>query len=236
MFIEHRNGEARKVVMKINWKQIGRFVSILVKLFSHITDVFKMLKVGPEILEWITGDGKVVLEKEFLIPLALRFGSNDNRFLTVNMESDPDSRTTESNEYIVRRHHRFGTVVVERRGDDLYIDGKKLVLYFSPHQKSGNKVTVEELDKELRGRKLPNINLLYALFDNQRAMVPPAWQNYQAIYCLGTSWEHEVVDAKSNTLTIIRYFCYTTDDKCWIIDTTHTWSDALQFPVLVFAE
>lgn len=234
MCIRHRNGEARKVVMKIDWKQIGRFVALIVKLFSHLTETFKKVGVGPEILEWITGDGKEVFEKEFLVPLALRFGSDDNRFLTVNMESEPDSRTTESNEYTVRRHHRFGTVVVERRGDDLYIDGKKLVLYFSPHQKSGNKVTIEGLDKELRGKKLPNINLLYALFDNQQTMIPSAWKNYQTIYCLGTSWEHDV--ESGDQVTIIRYFCYATDDKCWIIDTTHTYHDACQFPVLVFEE
>lgn len=57
----------------IDWKQIGRFISIIVKLFSHLTETFKKLNVGPEVLGWITGDGKDVFEKSFVVPLARRY-------------------------------------------------------------------------------------------------------------------------------------------------------------------
>jgi len=44
-----------------------------VKLFSHLTETFKKLNVGPEVLEWVTGDGKDVFEKSFVVPLARRY-------------------------------------------------------------------------------------------------------------------------------------------------------------------
>jgi hypothetical protein len=66
--------------MKIDWKQIGRFISIIVKLFSHLTETFKKLNVGPEILEWITGDGKEIFETEFLVPLTARYTKKDAIF------------------------------------------------------------------------------------------------------------------------------------------------------------
>lgn len=84
MFIGHCDGEARKVCgMKIDWKQIGRFVSIIVKLYSHLTETFKKVNVGPEILEWATSKGKEVFEKEFLVPLADRYSETDKPFFKV---------------------------------------------------------------------------------------------------------------------------------------------------------
>ena len=50
----------RLVIMKtkLNWKEIGRFVSVLVQLFTIITGVFKKAKVGPEVIDWLLGSGK----------------------------------------------------------------------------------------------------------------------------------------------------------------------------------
>jgi len=55
-------------------------VSVIVKLFSHLTVTFKKLNVGPEILEWITEDGKEVFENCFLIPLARRYSKIEAGF------------------------------------------------------------------------------------------------------------------------------------------------------------
>ncbi len=217
------------------WKQIGQFVSILVQLFTHITSVFKLMRVGPEILEWITGDGKEVFEKEFLMPLALRFGNDDCRMM-VDLDATPDWRATESEPgKPVRRHHRGGTVLLERRGDDLYADGKKLVLYFSPRQKAEEDITHEELDRELRGRKLPNVNLIYALFDN-RHMIPEPWTKIEFIYCFGTLW-HQGVSEKDETAKFCHLVFWPGEkERYWTIDTDYFHNSPGQYPVLVFEE
>lgn len=64
----------------IDWKQIGRFISVIVKLFSNISEIFKKHQLGPEILDWITGSGKEIFENEFLIPLAVRSSCVRSRF------------------------------------------------------------------------------------------------------------------------------------------------------------
>ena len=64
----------------IDWKQIGRFISIIVKLFANLSDVFKKHQIGPEILEWIIGAGKQIFENEFLVPLAVRYSCIRSRF------------------------------------------------------------------------------------------------------------------------------------------------------------
>ena len=43
---------------KLNWKEVGRFVAVLVQLITVITNVFKKAKVGPEIIDWLVGSGK----------------------------------------------------------------------------------------------------------------------------------------------------------------------------------
>jgi hypothetical protein len=47
---------------KIDWKQFGQFLSMVVKLFTAVTDTFRAMKVGPEILEWVTGPGEKILK------------------------------------------------------------------------------------------------------------------------------------------------------------------------------
>lgn len=52
---------------KIEWKQMGQVLAMIVKLFTAVTDVMKKFAVGPEIIEWLVGPG----EKFFRSELAL---------------------------------------------------------------------------------------------------------------------------------------------------------------------
>ncbi len=54
---------------KIDWKQFGQFLKMVVDLFKIVTTTFKELKVGPEILEWVTGVGQKAFTEQFLVPL-----------------------------------------------------------------------------------------------------------------------------------------------------------------------
>lgn len=49
---------------KNDWKAMGQFVGLLVKLSTIISGVFKEAKLGFEVLEWLVGDGKSFLIKK----------------------------------------------------------------------------------------------------------------------------------------------------------------------------
>jgi len=46
------------------WTAIGRFVAMVVKLFTSISKVFKEKRLSIELLEWLVNDGKKILEKK----------------------------------------------------------------------------------------------------------------------------------------------------------------------------
>lgn len=55
---ERKKVSTEKKVQKIDWKQLGQFVAILVRLYSVVSEHFKRLKIGLEILEWLDNEGK----------------------------------------------------------------------------------------------------------------------------------------------------------------------------------
>jgi hypothetical protein len=68
----------------------------------------------------------------------------------------------------------LGWVTVERRGDDLYVDGKMVVFHLVEGQKTG-RVQGYELRTQLQGQATLHPNVLDALFENQR-LIPESWK------------------------------------------------------------
>src|SRR3989338_2565146 len=58
---------------KIDWKQFGQFLKMVIDLFKVITQTFKAMKIGPEILEWVTGTGQKKFTEQFLVPLGTAY-------------------------------------------------------------------------------------------------------------------------------------------------------------------
>lgn len=73
-------------------------------------------------------------------------------------------------------HRGEGIVKLEKRGDDLYLDGKKLVLYCSKRQLGGKYVVGHELRKEREklGNNIPAVVLDYLVAHPE--MWPESWK------------------------------------------------------------
>lgn len=88
-------------------------------------------------------------------------------------------------------HEGDGWAIVEKRADgQLYVNGRKVVLYLSRRQKSGKWLKGHDLREELTGKPVLNANLLDALFGNPH-LIPEDWKkdeqgNTRFIYFWGT--------------------------------------------------
>ena len=58
---------------RLDWKQFGQFLSILLNVFTVIRDTFKQMGVGLEIIPWLVGGGREVFIRGFLEPLGEEF-------------------------------------------------------------------------------------------------------------------------------------------------------------------
>ncbi|MFA6404756.1 MAG: hypothetical protein WCW03_02040 [Candidatus Paceibacterota bacterium] len=87
--------------------------------------------------------------------------------------------------------HQSGKVAkLECRGDDLYLDGKKIEFWLSKLQKKGNAIRGNDLRKELAKQRVLNANVLDYLLKNPH-LIPEAWKkdengNTRYIFFWGT--------------------------------------------------
>lgn len=75
----------------------------------------------------------------------------------------------------VESHIGEGWVIVEKRADRLYLNGRKFVLHLSRRQQNGKSLKGYELREELTGKPVLNANLLDALTDNPH-LIPEDWK------------------------------------------------------------
>ena len=97
-----------------------------------------------------------------------------------------------------------GWAKVEKCPDGLYVNDRKVVLYFSERQKGKKPLPGYELRKELAGKPVLHPNIMDALFENQH-FIPEDWkiyENYNArfIFFWGVIFRH------TNDL-FVRSFC-----------------------------
>ena len=133
---------------KIDWKQFGQFLKMVIDLFKIITNTFKKLKIGPEILEWITGEGQKTFVDRFLIPLGTEYSAHLQAQQTLEkpkpLRMKADLNTDPSLPFAGakfrgdkgEKHLRQGEVELEYRPDEdeLYVNGRKLVPFLSEKQ------------------------------------------------------------------------------------------------------
>ena len=89
----------------------------------------------------------------------------------------------------VEEHHKGQVAKLERKGDDLYIDSKKIEFWLSREQKRGV-ITGNILRAKLKGKPTINANLLDHLLKNPH-LIPEAWKkdengNTRYIFFWGT--------------------------------------------------
>jgi len=90
----------------------------------------------------------------------------------------------------VEEHQKGKVAKLERRGDDLYFDGKKIDFYLSKPQKKGGRIEGNDLRKELGKQPVLNANVLDYLLKNP-SIIPDSWKkdadgNTRYIFFWGT--------------------------------------------------
>ena len=103
---------------------------------------------------------------------ATRFIIINETTIAVNLGVTPD---LPFNGAEVVEHIGEGWVIVEKRPDDLYINGRKVVLHLSKRQKNGEWLKSHELREELIGKLVLNANVFDALYQNPR-LIPEEWK------------------------------------------------------------
>src|SRR3989344_3368272 len=160
---------------QLNWKEMGRVFSVFLDLFRIIRDTFAAHGIGPEIISWVTGEGKDAFVEEFLKPLGEQFLANqrvivvDDTTIRVNLGAPPmlpfDGATVETNK-------GGGWVTVQKRADGLYVDGRKVILNRSERQKDGKVVRGYALRDEVTNLPVLHPNIMDALCEYSSHLIP----------------------------------------------------------------
>lgn len=79
----------------------------------------------------------------------------------------------------VEHHAKMGKVTIERRGDELRIDDRKVILHRSDRQQNGELIYGYELREELSGKSVLNACVLDFLLEHTN-FFPESWKNDEA--------------------------------------------------------
>jgi len=99
------------------------------------------------------------------------------------VDCDTDPTIPSSRNWTIERHIKGGKVRLERRGDTLYVDGKKVILHLVKQQTGDRVIRGYELRKELDNSKLVllNANLLDYLLERPE-LIPDAWKGKMVFF------------------------------------------------------
>lgn len=208
----------------LNWNELGRLIAILVGIYTLITETFKKLRIGIEITAWVIGDGK---EKfvALLTALGEEYGRSKVKDPNVLHEATIDTETTPRLPFggaVIESHTGMGKVVlIQKRTDGLYIDGKKVVLHRVSRQIGGKAIQGHELRTELVGEKVLNACVEDFLLDHPE-FIPEDWKkdeqgNTRYIFFWGT-----IFRGPSSGYLYVRYLCWNGD--AWVSD--YNWLDS----------
>lgn len=169
-----------KMKSKIDWKQFGQFLKMVIELFKLITTTFKEMRIGPEILEWVTGSGQKAFVETFLVPLGKAFQESlpkepvtrpEPLRMRADLNADPTlpfagamfDGTNGS------KHAKQGEMELEYRPDEdeLYVNGRRLVPFLSDKQIGGKVVRGYGLQAEAETNNPTNATLADVLYEHQ---------------------------------------------------------------------
>src|SRR3989338_7937218 len=94
----------------------------------------------------------------------------------------------------VEQHIGEGWVIIEKRADGSYVDGRKVILHLSKRQKNSKSLKGHELREELTGKPVLDANILDALLSNPH-LISEDWKkdengNTRYIFFLGTIYRN----------------------------------------------
>ncbi|MFA6551472.1 MAG: hypothetical protein WCV41_03025 [Patescibacteria group bacterium] len=164
---------------KLDWKAMGQFCAVLLNVFAIIRSTFEQMKIGIEIIPWLTGDGKKFFVEEFLKPLGNKFVTAPQNIFNLVIKS---GRATEEvisagkydwvNEYITSQNFPLR----------LQQDGEVAIELL----KFDHNVSSEEVIEEARKRGLERPTYETALFFGEQH---PEEQRKHPIVFLHEPWQ-----------------------------------------------
>ena len=159
------------------WKLIGQLQAAIL----HLAEVCKKSQIEAfAILEWMVGEGREVVEKEFWTPLIARFRETrrfevvDKMTIRVNLSAAP--RPPFDGAVVENIPKGKGWVTVKRERDDLFVDGKKIILPLSESQKGDKTIVGSELRKEVEKKPVLHPNIMDALIEAAPHLIPDSWK------------------------------------------------------------
>jgi len=104
----------------------------------------------------------------------------------------------------VKEHRGTGMATLECRGGDLYLGGRKVILYQPERQRSGKFVRGSELREEIVAREVLNANVHAALFTHPQ-LIPEDWKvdeqgRTRIIDFWGTTYRLDASDETERTI------------------------------------
>ncbi len=113
----------------------------------------------------------------------------------------------------VEEHQKGKVAKLERRGADLYLDGKKIDFYLSKPQKKGGRIEGNDLRKEVSKQPVLNANVLDYLREHPQ-LIPDSWKvdgngNTRYIFFWGTVYR------RSDGDLYVRYLSWHGDRCLW---------------------
>lgn len=164
---------------ELDWKGVGQFVAFLVSVFAIVRDTFKKMKINPEIIPWLTEDGKEIFEK-CLQSLGEEWLKKQKIVATeavhiIDCDADP---------YLP---DRWIKVIDHKKSGQLRFDPSRISLCLSESQKRKMIfVGGGEIRRELSGRLVLNANVLDYLLAHTE-LIPEQWKG-KCVFFWGTTY------------------------------------------------
>lgn len=159
----------------LDWKGVGQFIAFLVSVFAIIRDTFKKMKIGIEIIPWLTENGKEIFKKS-LTSLGEEWLAQQKVVVAAVVHLiDCDANPVCPDGWKVEEH---------KKGGQFQWNLSKILLYFSDFQINGRSIEGNKLRKELDNQLVLNANVLDYLLAHPE-LIPEEWKG-KYIFFWGT--------------------------------------------------
>jgi len=192
-----------------DWKMAGKYQAYQNQLLAICRDTLSPMKVGLEIIEWLSGEGREYF-KEHLKLLGREFQKHNRvrviskNAIEVNLELPPKMEIEGAKVFY---QTSFGEwTKVEKRGDELWVDNRRVILYWNNGQKNSERIVGNVLYVDFYNKKTalhPNIMDALAKFPH---LIPEEWKR-------GENYDHRDVFFWGVTFkspegnVFVRYLC-----------------------------
>lgn len=160
--------------------------TLSIGLLNQLGDALEAAGYTPKDITKLRSSGKLGEIKNVLK------GNAEITLVTHTIDGDADPFMLSG--WTVEAHQKTGAMKIERRGDDLYINDKKIELYLSKRQVGNKTIVGHKLREEVSKKEILNANVLDYLLAHLE-LIPKHWKkdengNIRYIFFWGTIYRH----------------------------------------------